>query len=143
MYHKLLISFFLLNLTLCFSQTKKSKYSWDNIVEFKFYSFEDPAKNPNAEFVLADVEKIKELLSNSKKSESYLPKGAQQFASITFSDKKTITIQILSGLPAPIRIIQKNLLEDDWYKFKDDQTGLLWLKYINELSEKVKNQELH
>lgn len=113
-------------------ETKTGGYDWTKIKEFKFYGFENPNDVKNASYILADTDKIKSILLNVKRSEGFLPKGATRFATITFDNKKQITIQLISGRHLPFRVIKKNLLTDKWFDF-DDKSAASWTNYINEL----------
>ncbi len=59
-------------------------------------------------------------MNHTLKSEGYFPKGAQNYATIIFNDSKQITIQILPGLPSPIRVVENKLFDDDWFEFDND-----------------------
>ena len=113
---------------------KENNFDWSKIAEVKFYGHNNPLDKKKCIFVFANVLKIKNLIFKTTKSQGYFPKGAQNFAKIKFENKKEITIQILPGLPAPIRIIKnrKKIFEDTWFIF-DDETAIKWLDYINEL----------
>lgn len=87
----------------------------------------------------ADLKIVKELLSNSKKSEGYFPKGGQNYATIVFNDSRNITIQILPGLPAPFRVIEGKLFDDDWFEF-DEKIAIKWLEYIYQLNNQLTNK---
>ena len=121
--------------TSCTAQDSQ-QYDWTEIKEFKFFGRNNPIEKSDSDFILADVDVVTELLTNSNKSEGYFPKGAQNYAVIVFNDSQIITIQILPGLPAPIRVIKGNLLDDDWFNF-DEKTAMKWLEYIQLLSEQL------
>ena len=119
----------------CVAQDSQ-KYNWSEIKEFKFYGRNNPLNNIDSNYVDADIEIISEILVQSRKSEGYFPKGAQNYASIIFNDSKTITIQILPGLPGPIRVVEGKLFDDDWFEF-DDEMAQKWLAYIRQLNEQL------
>ncbi|MDD2981899.1 MAG: hypothetical protein PHQ74_00790 [Crocinitomicaceae bacterium] len=129
----LLISLF----SFAFSASRPQKYDWSEIKEFKFYGNNDPINQQDVCYVLADVSEITEMFKNLKKSEGYLPKGAQNYATILFSDSSEITIQILPGLPSPIRVIEGKIFEDDWFEF-DNNTAMKWIRCMEELKEELK-----
>lgn len=116
---------------------KTNKYDWTSIKEFKFYGFVNPKDSITSKYVIADIDKIKKIFSGSKKSNGFLPKGASRFATITFENKKTITIQIIPGGHSPFRVIKKDILKDDWYDF-DDNSATEWTNYLGNLADKLK-----
>jgi len=116
---------------------KTNGYDWTKIKEFKFYGFENPNGKKDAKYILADADKIKSILINSKKSDGFLPKGASRFATITFDNKKKITIQIIAGGHLPFRVIKKELFTDPWFDFEKTKAAE-WTNYISELTEKIK-----
>lgn len=118
------------------STSSSQKYDWREIKEFKFYGRNNPINQKDSFYVLADVSMITKLFKNLKKSEGYLPKGAQNYATILFSDSTEITIQILPGSPSPIRVIEGKIFEDDWFEF-DDKTALRWIEYLDELRKEL------
>ncbi len=123
-------------LTAFHSRTKTGDYNWAKMKEFRFYGFVNPNDEKDAKYILADVDKIKSIFSNLKKSDGFLPKGASRFATITFDNKKKITIQIITGGHLPFRIIKKDIWADRWFDF-DDNTAADWTNYIRELTEKM------
>ena len=112
------------------------EYKWKEIKEFKFYGGNNPIEKKDSMYVLADVDIVTELLTKSNKSEGCFPKGAQNYATILFNDSRIITIQILPGLPAPIRVINGDLFDDDWFDF-DDEIARKWIEYIRSLEEEL------
>ena len=114
-----------------------TKYDWTKIKKFKFYGFVNATdKKSTDKYVLADTDKIKKIFSNLKKSDGFMPKGASRFATITFDNKKKITIQIIAGGHLPFRIIKKDLFTDDWFDF-EDSTSREWTTYINDLTDRI------
>lgn len=114
---------------------KSIKYNWQKIKEFKFHGFEDPSKNENEEFIIADIEKIKNLFLHVKGTKAYFPKGANRFATITFEDNTKIVIQIIAGGDLIFRVIKNDLLNDDWYNLNEKNS--IGVKYLEELTEKL------
>lgn len=112
------------------------KYDWQEIKEVKFYGRNNPIDQKNAAYVLADIQRITPLLIHTEQSKGYLPKGAQSYATITFKNSQTITIQILPGLPAAFRVVKGKIFEDDWFVL-NEKNGLLWLNYITELNKQL------
>ena len=109
------------------------------IKEFKFYGFENPSKNSDAIFIPADTEKINQLFANLEPSDPYFPKGASRYATITFIDNKTITIQIIPGGNVRFRIVEKGVLKDKWYQL-NSSTSKEWYNYLEVLQKSSKDQ---
>ena len=119
----------------CTSQVLQ-KYNWNEIKEFKFYGRNNPLEKKDSAYIIADVKTISEFLNKSKKSNEFFPKGAQNYANIIFNDSRAIIIQILPGLPAPIRVIEGELFDDVWFKF-NEKIAMKWLEYIHQLNEEL------
>jgi len=129
---------FIVLMNVSFSAQNSIQYDWDGIKEFRFYGRNNPIAKKETHYILADNHKISELLNHTLKSEGYFPKGIQNYAIIIFNDSKQIIIQILPGLPSPIRAVENELFDDDWFEF-DNDSAMKWIKYINELNELLNN----
>lgn len=117
-------------------KSKPTEFNWQNIKEFKFYGFENPLKNENVEFIIADIEKVNHLFLKVNKTDPYFPKGANRFATVTFNDNTIINIQIIAGGEFIFRIIEKDLFNDRWYEDKNvDKIGQ---DYLSEITDKLK-----
>lgn len=113
-----------------------TKYDWTKIKEFKFYGYINPDEKKDAQYILADTDKIKKIFSQLKSSEGFLPKGAERFATISFENKKKITIQVIAGGHLQFRIIKKKLFTDDWFEISENNL-IEWTDYLNVLTTKI------
>ena len=126
---------FLTVLTAC--KTFSGGQNWSKIKEFRFYGFVNPTDNQNVDkFVIADLDTIKKLFTNLRKSKGYLPKGASRYAKITFDNDSEILIQIIAGGQLPFRVINKDSFTDNWYEL-DEISGKEWTNYIDSLTTKL------
>lgn len=101
---------------LSMAPSPKIDWKWSRIKEFRYYGSSNPLKGKTTRFVPVSRFKVWRTFSGAEKSNMHLPIGFSRYAEIIFKDGSVSTIQMIPGAHLTFRVIEKNVLSDDWYK---------------------------